>query len=207
MKKIFFDCGCHHGMGLKFYRKIFSMDKNWEVHAFEPNPSNAVFFAPGNPGYSENVNFHQSAVSVEDGEADFFMEDHSASRSGSPELLNVKTDGWGSTMCKTSLHSGLMQPVKVNTVDFSRLVGECQPGDFVIVKMDIEGAEYDVLRKMIKDNTIQKISVLFVEFHFHNHAPQESYTSTQALIDEIEKLGVPVILESFDMEKMAQICN
>jgi hypothetical protein len=33
------------------------------------------------------------------------------------------------------------------------------------LKLDIEGAEYDVLWKMIKENTIKMVDELYVEFH------------------------------------------
>jgi len=205
MKKVFFDCGSHHGMALKFYRKIMNMGNDWEIHAFEPNPSNREFFQKGGVGYSENVVFHEEAIADIDGEISFFMEDHSISRSGSPVLSNVKTDGWGSTTSLTSRHRGLSAPITVKAVDLSRLLERYNEKDFIVVKMDIEGSEYKVLRKMISKGTIKKISLLFVEFHYHNHVPEENLESTQELISQIELLGVPVILESFDMERMGKI--
>lgn len=37
--------------------------------------------------------------------------------------------------------------------------------DFVVVKIDIEGAEYDVLLHLIRKNIFPKIDVVIIEFH------------------------------------------
>merc|ERR1712113_416271 len=37
--------------------------------------------------------------------------------------------------------------------------------DYVVVKMDIEGSEYDVLRHLLKEKVTNLIDELFVEFH------------------------------------------
>ena len=53
-------------------------------------------------------------------------------------------------------------------IDFSRwLSANFSIRDYIIVKMDIEGAEYEVLEKMIRDGTLQMVNELYVEFHQH----------------------------------------
>lgn len=63
------------------------------------------------------------------------------------------------------------QSYSVDAVDFSRWLREIflmhsngQP-PYVAVKMDIEGAEYEVLEKMVRDRTIHHVNDLIVEFH------------------------------------------
>jgi|SaaInlV_100m_DNA_3_1039692.scaffolds.fasta_scaffold14039_2 FkbM family methyltransferase len=52
------------------------------------------------------------------------------------------------------------------TIDFSSFVKETHANaDRVILKMDIEGSEWEVLYKMIKDESIYLITDLIVEFH------------------------------------------
>ena len=54
----------------------------------------------------------------------------------------------------------------VECIDFSQWVGvNFVKDDYIIMKMDIEGSEYKVLPKMIKDNTIQYIDELIIEWH------------------------------------------
>ena len=58
-------------------------------------------------------------------------------------------------------------PVPVPAVDFSAwLRRTVSPGDRVVVKMDIEGAEYPVLAKLVDEGTINLISVLYIEWHY-----------------------------------------
>lgn len=55
---------------------------------------------------------------------------------------------------------------QIEAVDFSEwLKLAVKPEDFVIVKIDIEGAEYAVLERLIEQGTIGLIDSLFVEFH------------------------------------------
>ena len=36
-KKIFLDCGFHHGEGLAQFERILRINNEWIVHCFEPN--------------------------------------------------------------------------------------------------------------------------------------------------------------------------
>lgn len=61
--------------------------------------------------------------------------------------------------------------ITVPCIDFSSWIRRnFSTSDQIIVKMDIEGAEYDVLEKMVAEDTIRDISVLYVEWHAHKFA-------------------------------------
>jgi FkbM family methyltransferase len=53
----------------------------------------------------------------------------------------------------------------VPCIDFSKWILNNFINDYVIIKMDIEGAEFDVLEKMIKDNSIKCVKIIYLEFH------------------------------------------
>ena len=56
---------------------------------------------------------------------------------------------------------------EVPCFDFSKwIAGFIRPSDNLIVKMDIEGSEYPILKKMIDDQTLSLIKKLFCEWHF-----------------------------------------
>ena len=56
--------------------------------------------------------------------------------------------------------------VKVESLDLSQWIKDnFNEGDLIAMKMDIEGAEYTVLPKMIKDGTIKYINYAFIEWH------------------------------------------
>jgi hypothetical protein len=54
--------------------------------------------------------------------------------------------------------------VTVESIDFSQwLKRTVAPDDYVILSMDIEGAEYDVLDKMLQDGAFKHVDRLYVE--------------------------------------------
>lgn len=80
-------------------------------------------------------------------------------------------------------------PIEVECVDFSEWIKEnIKPYDNLTVKLDIEGAEYDVLWKLIKDGTISYIKKLYVEFHSTTVPGKEEIE--KLLRQELENCGV-----------------
>jgi len=80
-------------------------------------------------------------------------------------------------------------PIYVDCVDFSEwLRDNINPHHNLTLKLDIEGAEYDVLWKLIQDGTINLVKQLFVEFH------QDTVVSKREthpkLIKELENIGL-----------------
>jgi len=60
--------------------------------------------------------------------------------------------------------------------------------DYVVCKIDIEGAEFDVLDKCIEDDTLKLINVLDVEFHDFNNS--NMIQQKQKILFKINKLGI-----------------
>ena len=63
-------------------------------------------------------------------------------------------------------------------------------------KLDIEGAEYDLINNLTKDD-IKNISQLFVEFH-HVQIPKYTQQDTLSAVSKIESLG----FKSFTLDKI-----
>lgn len=213
MKNVFIDCGFHHGEGLTHFIDMLGIDQTWDVHCFEPNPECHMIerltdLLPID--FGNNVFPHESAVWIADGETDFTQENWEISNSGSPKNP-CPLDGWAS--CIAGLNKawpGLMTPIKVPCIDFSAFVerfgkpccpaceeaggnvfcghpfhGELPPDECEIYcKMDIEGAEFAVLRKMLKDGTVKYLKKLWVEFH-ERYIPGENRQTKAALIREL----------------------
>ena len=58
-------------------------------------------------------------------------------------------------------------PRKTPCIDFSKWIKDhFKKTDNIVLKMNIEGAEYDILEKMIADGTIEYINTLFCQFHW-----------------------------------------
>ncbi|WP_030906009.1 FkbM family methyltransferase [Streptomyces sp. NRRL F-5126] len=156
MRKIFVDCGTNLGNVLKqFMHELPDHD----FYAFEPNESLL-------PSIRENierarhpgqVEVSHSAVWTHDGTIDLFLGHHESSTvmAGKrvPPVYDQQID--------------YSSPVRVLATDFSAwLRRTVAPDDHVVVKMDIEGAEYPVLSKLLADETIDLVSVLYIEWHY-----------------------------------------
>lgn len=150
MNKIFIDCGANIGQSVRSFIEEWSDWDEYEIHSFEANPSLEKHFEKfkENP----NFNFHKKAIWISDKGINFYL----------------STDcNWGSSIMKNKKTGELKkEPLLVESVDLSVWIKEnFSKNDYIIVKMDIEGAEYDVLEKMISENTFDYINQIYIEFH------------------------------------------
>ncbi|KAJ3342138.1 hypothetical protein HDU93_003354 [Gonapodya sp. JEL0774] len=73
---------------------------------------------------------------------------------------------WGSSVVDWGGLGANRTKVEVAMIDFSSFIREyVHPDDYVIVKMDVEGAEYPVLRKMFLDGTFCLLDSMALEDH------------------------------------------
>jgi FkbM family methyltransferase len=179
MKKILLDCGTHLGEGLSQFVDAYNVTEEWEVYSFEPNPN--LWEQHFNQNTYSNVHYINKAIYTDNSTITF-------------NLAYPNTDA--SSIFKAHLGTNFEKSVEVECLDLSKFIlDNFSKDDFIVVKLDIEGAEYDVLKKMIKDDSISYINDLYVEFHSHKdeHAIKEngeSKESTFDLIDQIKKLGI-----------------
>jgi FkbM family methyltransferase len=165
MAKIFLDCGTHYGEGLRQFSDMFHMDEEWKIHTFEANPvTYEVFKSRRLPHLGGNVLAYNYAVTTYDGEIDMYIE--------SPDT-EIRDTGQGSSIVskdKWNPQDGILkfkeELVPVPCIDLSKFVElNTSEDDFIVMKLDVEGAEYDILDKMLEEMTLHRISHLFVEFH------------------------------------------
>jgi FkbM family methyltransferase len=177
-KKIFIDGGFHLGEGLNEFITLLNIDNDWEVHTFEPNPyCNTKII-------DDSVNFHNKAIWVEDGVQKFNCEDNEASFS--PKLNSISTlDGWGSALTTIECGFSFVKQIEVDAINFSNFISGLDSSN-IYCKLDIEGAEFEVLRHLISSGEIKKFKELWVEFH-ERALPNETIETRDKLISEISK--------------------
>lgn len=158
-RKVFIDCGANTCTVL---RQFISKLPDFEFFAFEAQPELA---AEGKRVIRDlpevRIQHFTKAVWVRDEVLSFYL----ATKWG-PNYRGGSTlmTGQGNNRSAIDYQS----PVQVEGFDFSRWLAEnFGPEDYVIVKMDIEGAEYKVLEKVIADGNLALIDELIVEFHHH----------------------------------------
>ena len=183
MKKIFIDCGTHLFQGLCEFVEKYNIDETWECYSFEANP---ITFQLSQDNYKTltqswnlNIKHYNKAVYVENtklrvncskdewGENSF---DYISA--GSNVLLNApKYDDI--SKANFNYNDG---EILVDAIDFCELLkSSCKKGDYVVIKMDIEGSEFYVLPKIIEQNLFDLISEMSVEFHERFFEPKEEY--------------------------------
>jgi FkbM family methyltransferase len=172
---IFLDCGFYAGHALRKYIEAGVVDKTWTIYGFEPNPDIEVESQLAQ--YDVDIKLIKKAVWTKNGKITF----HIAGRNDAAGIANL-----------TGHHEP--KEVEVKTFNFSKFVADLPPADKIICSMDIEGAEYVVLEKMIKDKTIDRFDILDIEFH-HRFMLDYDQTHSQALIDQIEAKGIEVKLK------------
>ena len=170
---------------------LLGLDGRWEIHCFEPNPEcreREGFAALGLP-----VMFHAAAAWVHDGQVPFGRQDRRLCRRPPPVHGASLLDGWGSAVAEIQSQApGLLEPVDVPCVDFSRLLAERRPDDDVVVKMDVEGAEFPILRRLTDRGTIRRIRRLYIEWHDWL-LETESPATRDDLEQQVRRAGVEVI--------------
>lgn len=181
--KVFIDCGFNQGKVLGIFAGALP---EFQFYGFEANNG---FKPQGEQLQSKYENIRElnfAAVSNQDGEADFFIAGAEAGR-------HIRE---GSTLIhgKDVHQTDFTRPTRVQLIDFSRwlqeLLSKFPQKPFIALKIDIEGAEYDVLEQMIANSILDHVDYLMVEFHSYcfSGAEKISYEAReQKLLAELRR--------------------
>lgn len=157
MRKIFIDCGSNIGQSVSHFKTMSLYSPDFIIYCFEPLPCFDEMYKN-----RKDIIFSNKAVWINNGEINFY--------------ISKKMGGIGSTLKKEkrSFHPDSKNPIRVECFDFSKwIINNFSKEDYIILKMDIEGAEYDVLEKMVNDGSIYYIKKAFVEFHARKMTPPD----------------------------------
>jgi len=185
MKKVFIDCGAHDGCSVRKFLDTIEDAHEYEIHSFEPNPNLAHYHPVG------NANFHNKAVWITYGNIDFYNFD----RTGGSSLLAHKNErNKRKLKDKPGWQKKIKPPEKitVQSIDISSWIGSnFKVDDYIILKMDIEGAEYQILEKMMEDSTIKFVDELWIEWHFTNKPAYK--VVSESMIENLSKYDVKFV--------------
>ena len=164
MKKIYIDCGVFTGNTIDPYYD------DYVVYGFEPNPNK---FDKLVKKY-EKATLYNKAVWVNDGKMGF----HLTVRNESCSLFERKDE---------------KEIVTVESINFNKWIKETfNEDDYIIIKMDIEGAEYTVLNDMLDNGSMKYVNEIFIEFHNRVFNPKPSRAVNNLLRKRISELGIEV---------------
>jgi FkbM family methyltransferase len=157
-----------------------------EIYLFEANPIFNTALVQAKEHYDElgiKVNIFPSTVAdVRDGTRTFFFDttpDHdslgSSIYASHPDVVKSKTNG-----------------TELSAINISRwLLMNFLPRDFVVVKMDIEGSEYEIVPHMAEMSVWTVVDHLLVEWHGSvPDNPEFSHAIAKAAEEKLKAEGV-----------------
>ncbi|HOX08441.1 MAG TPA: FkbM family methyltransferase [Planctomycetota bacterium] len=165
-KRYFIDCGAHIGESIVRAKELYGQDTC--VVAFEAVPYLAHQLARLWKD-DDSVIVHNALVWTDDGIKDL-------------HISTEWSDGSSAYASKTCGGVGKGPSIGVPSIDLSRWLRESfDSHDEVILKLDIEGAEYEVLAKMIREGSIGIVKKLCGELH-DGKIDDEGFRSLSALV-------------------------
>lgn len=147
---IYIDIGCHDGFSImEFYQGRFgNIDPKTVRQSVGIDPLGEKFVTEWEAiTRAHNTVFMKKAAYVRDGQIEFSEMPNDISSSIIPAKLNYANG----------------EKKMIDCFDFSAYVKSLD--EDVVIRMDIEGAEYEVLEKMFEDGTIEQVKYLEIEFH------------------------------------------
>lgn len=164
------DCGANQGNISALFVRTGA-----KVYAFEPDP---IAFKILENKFSSNpmVECIPKAVWIKKGEIDLYL--HS-NQEGENVDFTVS-----SSIVKGKKNVSESNKIQVETINLIKLIKE-EPLTISVLKMDIEGAEVEVLQRIIEEELYKKIALILVETHENKiKAHEKPIRDLQKLIDK-----------------------
>ncbi len=157
-----FDCGSNIGVALFFFKRLYPAAR---LVAFEPSKQTFEMLSRNvEVNRLTGVELHNLALTAAEGPVALF---ESSTQPGS---------GWNS-LRQPRLEG---KPQIVNGVPLSNFITE--PVDFL--KMDIEGAEVEVLEELARSGRLAQIRQMVVEYHHHINPREDALSHTLRLLED-----------------------
>lgn len=147
------DCGAHYGIVTSQLAATGA-----SVHAFEPDPHSWEELQR-NCGKMKNVTLHNAAVAAEKGSLTLYR---NARFEGDPDRGST-----GSTVLAENRTALADTAITVEAIDLPAFLSGLikTHGRINFLKMDIEGAEVDLLEKLLETDLLTRINLTVVETH------------------------------------------
>lgn len=172
MRKIFIDGGARTGELFDIIKKDLPEYLGYEFIIYEPNPTHSNTLME--KAKENNATFINGAIWDKNGEYNFYI------------AIDIYGDQ-GSTLCKDKQRDKLdiENPILVKTYDIVDIINQFNPEDYIVLKLDIEGGEYDVIKRLIETNNLHKVNEYIIEWH--DYFFEGIRLNSSSYVDEINK--------------------
>lgn len=184
---LFVDGGSNLGQGFEWFARRYD-DGKIAFHLFEPNPNCHPALERLRARYGERMEIHAAALGTAEGEMKFYGLAEGGELSQGGSLLKSHNS--------TYYEAREDAAIEVRVMDFpAYLERQSERFDTIVVKMDIEGAEIDLLEALLEGGAHRFIDTLYVEFHAQYQAePERSRLRARerALVARLKATGMRV---------------
>ena len=186
--RLFVDCGSNIGQGYSFFSKYLPAPL-YDAVLIEPNP-HCMGTLRESFGDREGIELIEGAAWTENTKLSLFglVEDERGETTQGASVISEHNS--------SEYTSDQDAALDVDAFSLGELIADKAPRyEQVVVKMDIESAEYEVLRDLLDTGAAKNITHIFIEFHSEYFKEPESsqYRSLEKrLVDELEAAGVGV---------------
>ncbi len=156
MRNVYIDLGANVGNTVHDFLKE---NPGFMAYAFEPNRNLLSLIHEKGLKLGRDICVIWGAAWILDGTISLFQSEHASASTVVQGKVEYVERGW------TPIN--YERPHDTPSIDFSRwLLANFSREDHIVVKMDIEGAEYKVLEKMLSNGALSLVSQLRCEWHY-----------------------------------------
>ncbi len=146
MKKIFIDGGAHNGESIDNFRRLYPDNKEYEIHSFEPNEDKWSLLE------KKDTILHKCGLWSSDGEKKFYKGRFSTGSTFLEKKVSGKVD--------------YNHPFPTKVIRLSKWIEDTfDKDDYIVLKLDIEGSEYEVIPDLISTKVDNYINEWYGELH------------------------------------------
>ncbi len=151
---IIFDVGANIGQSITLFRKAFSQST---IHSFEPNPETFITLEK-NWGHDKAIFLHPKALNSKTGTVPFFVTNVSEASSfllPHPKLIKLSSGNKYDS-----------KKIEVEGIILDQFCMENGIAAIDVLKLDVQGAELEVLKGAERLLGLEAVSLLYVEMNF-----------------------------------------
>ena len=172
---LFIDCGSNLGQGFGQFRRHYPLT-HFDYVLVEPNPNCLPTLQALRAELGGTIELLAQAAGTGVGTARFFGLEHDATSQGGSVLKDHNNRYYAADEARA---------IEVPTFSLAGLVHERAPRyATVVLKLDIEGGEYEVLPHLISQDAHRRLDAAYIEFHSQYMAEPE-HTRYRLLEDGI----------------------
>lgn len=166
MRKIFIDIGAYDGVSAKFIREVHPQGKEFEIYSFECDQRNISTLKSLK---HLNINLIEKAAWIYSGTVKYYYgKDDGGSMYSTKKTGNINPEKFYGVPC-------------IDIAEFIK--SNFNKGDYIIMKMNCEGAEYNIIPHLLNNNLIDWIDKWYVQWHYHKIGmSKEEHDKTLSII-------------------------